>query len=65
MIWTTADELAFVRRLYRDKKVRALRAYCRWAHERKWWGPGMEVEAGIVILEARDLLDDLVKRGEA
>ncbi len=65
MIWTTADELAFVRGLYRDKKLKALRVYVRLAPYRVWYGAGMRVEAGIVILEARDLLDDLVKRGQA
>lgn len=64
-IWTTADELAYLHMLHRDKKVRLLRVYVKWAHQRIWYGPGMRVEAGIVILEARDLLDDLVKRGEA
>jgi hypothetical protein len=64
-IWTTADELAFVRGLYRDKKLKALRVYVRLAPYRVWYGIGMRVEAGIVILEARDLLDDLVKRGDA
>jgi len=65
MIWTTADELAFVRGLYRDGKLKALRGYVRLAHCRVWYGRGMRVEAGIVILEARDLLADLMRRREA
>lgn len=60
-IWTTADELAYVRRLYKERKVKVLRAYVRWAHERRWYGEGMRVNAGIVILEARDLLEQLVQ----
>lgn len=64
-IWTTADELSYVRGLHRHGKIQALRVYCRWAHERRWYGPGMRVNAGIVILEARDLLADLVKKVQA
>lgn len=64
-IWTTEDELSYVRGLYRDHKVLLLKVYVRWAHERRWYGPGMRVNAGMVILEARDLLEDLMKRGEA
>ncbi len=59
MVWTTADELNYVRGLYARKKLRALRGYVRHAHDRKWFGPGMRVEAGLVILEARDLLKAL------
>ena len=64
-IWTTEDELSYVRALHRDHKVLLLKVYVRWAHERRWYGPGMRVNAGMVILEARDLLEDLMKRGEA
>ncbi len=59
MVWTTADELSYLRGLYARKKLRALRGYVRHAHDRKWFGPGMRVEAGLVILEARDLLAQL------
>lgn len=59
LVWTTADELDFLRGMYTRKKIRALRYYVQLAHNRKWFGTGMRVEAGRVILEARDLLAKL------
>ena len=58
-VWTTQDELLFVRDLYSRRKIVELRRYVRVAHERRWWGEGMQVEAGVVILAARDLLTEL------
>lgn len=62
--WTTADELAFIHSMYTQKKLRVLRFYVQLAHNRKWFGTGMRVEAGRVILEARDLLAKLEKEME-
>ena len=58
-VWTTQDELMFVRGLFDRKKIKELRNYCRLMHERRWWGPGMEVNPMILIPEARDLLAEL------
>lgn len=60
-VWTTQDELQFLRRMYQNKNIKALRGYVLHAHDRVWFGPGMRVEAGRVILEARDLLKQLKK----
>ena len=59
LVWTTADELLYLRGLYKRKRLCALRGYVKTAHERRWWGPGMRVEAGVVILAARDWLEEL------
>jgi hypothetical protein len=58
-VWTTEDELAYLRGLRRDGKVVVLRAYVRVAHHRRWFGPGMRVNAGMVILAARDMLAEM------
>ncbi len=55
-VWTTEDELAYLRHLVRDGKIGALRVWVRVAPHRRWFGPGMRVEAGMVILAARDML---------
>lgn len=60
-IWTTQDELLFVRGLFSKGNIVALRNYVRLAHERKWWGEGMRVNPMIVIPAAQDLLAEMEK----
>jgi hypothetical protein len=61
-VWTTQDELMFIRGLFIRGKIQNLRNYVRVAHERKWWGEGMAVNPMIVILEARDLLAEMERQ---
>jgi len=60
--WTTQDELAFVRhKLFEAGKVDALRRYVQLAPYRVWHGPGMNIDPGMVILAAQDMLAALEK----
>jgi hypothetical protein len=57
--WTTQDELATVRKLYLANKQTALRQYIHNAEHRVWLGTGMAVDPGVVLAEARSMLDTL------
>lgn len=62
-VWTTEDELAYLRGLVNGGKIKALRAWVRVAPHRRWFGPGMRVNAGMVILAARDMLAEMERGG--
>ena len=62
IVWTTADELASVRKLFVAGQVALLRRYLYIArYQRRWGGEGMEVEPGVVILQVEDWLIELTK----
>lgn len=64
--WTTIDELNYIRLLtaHTPKQARRLlKSYVYTAGMRRWWGRGMSVEPGVVILYAMDCLDILEKKG--
>ena len=62
-IWTTQDELAYLRGLVKAKNIKAMRSWVKTAPHRKWFGPGMRVNAGQVILAARDMLAEMERTG--
>ena len=57
--WTTEDELAYVRHLYEKGNAAGLKRYIWLAINRKWHGPGMNVDPGTVLLQAQDWLTEL------
>ena len=56
---TTADELIFLRHIFLKGNLPGLRNYLHQARHRIWHGTGMNVDPGMVIAEAEDLLDKL------
>lgn len=63
-VWTTEDELAYLRGLVRGGKIKLLRSYVRISYCRRWYGPGMRVNPGMVILAARDMLAEMERGAE-
>lgn len=64
-IWTTGDELGFVRGMFLRQDRSGLKSYVALAAVRRWYGDGMRVDPGVVILEARDLLSELERQSAA
>jgi len=60
-MYTTQDEMDFLRQLYKNKKVTHLKNWLNNARNRVWHGRGMNVDAGACILFAEDLLAELKK----
>jgi hypothetical protein len=65
LVWTTADELASVRKLYIAGRVDLLQRYLVIArYHRVWHGDGMAVEPGVVILQVEDWIAELAAVGD-
>jgi len=60
--WTTADELASVRKLFEAGRLDLLKKYLENARSRRWVGEGMRVEPGVVILQTEDWIAELISR---
>lgn len=60
--WTTADEVHSIEGMHERGNIYALTCYIHNARHRIWHGAGMNVDPGVVILVAQDLLEDLLKR---
>ena len=60
--WTTADEVALIRKMFLAGNIKALRQYEHNALNRVWHGAGMEIDPAIVIWEAQDCIAELMRQ---